>query len=133
MLNPTPETRSEPSRARAEGERTRTRAFRPNVDIIERPDAIELYADMPGVDESSTEITLERNVLTLKGQVSWQVPGTHRPVFREFEIGNYERVFTLSTDVDAERIQATVKHGVLHLVLPKAEPAKARRIAITTS
>lgn len=132
MLNPTKSASAQAPQGMPESEGTRSRAFRPNVDIVETGESIELFADMPGVDEKSTEVTLERNVLTIKGRVDWKTPDTHRSLLREFEIGDYERVFTLATQVDESKIQATVKHGVLHLVLPKAGPAKARRIAVTS-
>ncbi len=109
------------------------RVFRPNVDVLETESAIELYADMPGVTEQTVEVTLEREVLTIRGRVDWEAPPTHRPVFREFEHGDYERVFTLSAEVNQDDVRAAVKNGVLHLTLPKAAPPKARRIQVTGS
>lgn len=133
MLNPRTSTAPEGVQGAPETERTRPRRmFRPNVDIRETPQAIELYADMPGVDQRSTEVTLESGVLTIRGRVDWQTPGTHRPLVREFEIGDYERVFTLSDEVDQSQIEATVKNGVLRLLLPKTAPPKARRIEVKT-
>lgn len=131
MLNPTTEGTGVRGPAAPGGEPTRNRrVFRPNVDIVETEQAIELFADMPGVDERSTEVTLERDVLTIKGRVDWETPASHRPLAREFEFGDYERTFTLTTEVAQEQIVATVKDGVLHLVLPKAAPAKAHKIAV---
>lgn len=131
MLNPTTSAAPQAAQGRPEGERTRSRrVFRPNVDIRETNQAIELFADMPGVDERSAEVTLERDVLTIKGKVDWEIPGSHRPLLGEFAFGDYERVFTLSAEVDQASIQASVKHGVLRVVLPKAAPPKARRIAV---
>jgi len=112
-------------------ERTRARpVFVPRADIFETAEAIVLKADVPGVKESSLSITLEDNVLTLEGNVEPE----HRPGFSlahaEYDVGDYRRVFTLSTDVDRDKIEATLKAGVLTLTLPKAEPAKARKIAV---
>jgi HSP20 family molecular chaperone IbpA len=113
-------------------ERTRARKlYAPAVDIIERKDDITLVADMPGVDEQSIDITLEKNVLTIYGRVEPAVPQGLRLVAHEYGIGDYQRTFTLSDVVDRERIQATVKDGVLRLVLPKAEAAKTRKIPVT--
>ncbi len=113
------------------GEQTRPRrVFRPNVDIVETPSAIELYADMPGVNEGSADITLERDVLTIKGAVHWDVPTSHHMLQREFQVGDYRRQFVLSAEVEHDKIEASMKHGVLHLVLPKAAPAQARKIAV---
>jgi HSP20 family molecular chaperone IbpA len=113
------------------GERTRAcRIYSPQVDIIERQEDIVVIADMPGVDEKSVDITLEKNVLTIYGRVDFEAPKDHRPVLSEYGIGDYQRVFTLSDEVDRDKIQATVKNGVLKLIMPKAETAKTRKIPI---
>lgn len=113
------------------GERTRTsRIYAPQVDIIERKDDIVVIADMPGVDEKSVDITLEKNVLTIYGRVEAYVPENHKHYISEYGIGDYQRVFTLSDEVDREKIHATVKNGVLRLVMPKAETIKTRKIPI---
>ncbi|GAB4488038.1 MAG: Hsp20/alpha crystallin family protein [Thermodesulfovibrionales bacterium] len=113
------------------GERTRAcRIYTPQVDIIERKEDIVVIADMPGVDETSVDITLEKNVLTIYGRVDFEVPADYRLALSEYGIGDYQRVFTLSDEVDRDKIQATVKNGVLKLVMPKAEAAKTRKIPI---
>ena len=113
------------------GERTRaSRIYAPQVDIIERKDYIVIIADMPGVDEKSVDITLEKNVLTIYGRVDAYAPENHRNFLSEYGIGDYQRVFTLSDEVDRDKIQATVKNGVLKLVMPKAETIKTRKIPI---
>ena len=112
-------------------ERTRPRrVFTPAVDILERKDDIVVTADMPGVDERSVDITLEKNVLTITGSVQPAVPQVHRLVLSEYGVGDYQRAFTISEEVDRDRINATVKNGVLRLVLPKAAMAKTRKIAV---
>ena len=114
-------------------ERTRSkRLYTPPVDIIEGRDALFLVADMPGVDENSVDITLEKNVLTIYGTVEPEIPGEHRLVSSEYGIGDYQRTFTLSNEIDGGRIEATVKNGVLRLTLPKAEAAKTRKIPVKT-
>jgi HSP20 family molecular chaperone IbpA len=113
------------------GERTRAcRIYSPQVDIIERKDDIIVMADMPGVDEKSVDVTLEKNVLTIYGKVDAEIPADHRLTLSEYGIGDYQRVFTLSDEVDRDKIQATVKNGVLKLVMPKAEPARTRKIQV---
>ena len=115
-------------------ERTRPRrVFKPDVDIIERKDDTVLTADLPNVDEHSLDITLEKNVLTIRGSVEQKIPAGYRLAYGEYEVGDYERAFTLSDEVDKDRINATIKNGVLRLVLPKAAAAKARKIAIATA
>jgi HSP20 family molecular chaperone IbpA len=100
------------------------------VDIIERKDDIVVIADMAGVDEKSVDITLEKNILTIYGRVDPYTPENHRLFLSEYGIGDYQRVFTLSDEIDRDKIQATVKNGVLRLVMPKAELAKTRKIPI---
>lgn len=112
-------------------ERTRaTRVYTPEVDIIERKDDILVVADMPGVDETSVDVTLEKNVVTIYGRVQLEVPEGGRPILVEYGIGDYERTFTLSDEIDREKIKATVKNGTLRLLLPKAEAAKTRKIPV---
>jgi HSP20 family molecular chaperone IbpA len=112
-------------------ERTRPRkVYTPAVDILERKDEIVVTADMPGVDERSVDITLEKNVLSIAGTVEQRPAEGHRPTLAEYGIGDYQRAFTLSEEVDRDRIQATVRNGVLRLILPKAAAAKTRKIEV---
>lgn len=112
-------------------ERTRPRkAYAPAVDILERKDEIVVTADMPGIDQQNVDITLEKNVLTISGKVDPEVRKGHRPAYSEYGIGDFERAFTISEEIDRNGIRATVKHGVLRLVLPKAPVAKTRKIEV---
>jgi HSP20 family protein len=114
-------------------ERTRaTKVFTPSVDIIERKEDIVVTADMPGVDEKSVDITLEKNVLTIYGKVEPRMPENNRLVLSEYSVGDYQRVFTLSDVIDREGIRASVKNGVLRVVLPKAEKVKTKKIEVTS-
>ncbi|HDQ44971.1 MAG TPA: Hsp20/alpha crystallin family protein [bacterium] len=114
-------------------ERTRSgRTFLPPTDIIETESEIILLADMPGVDEKTVDIILENKLLTIQGNVETRDDNNLQTVYAEFESGDYYRAFTLSDDIDRERIQAKLKNGVLKLVLPKAETAKSRKIAVHT-
>ena len=70
------------------------------------------------------------SVLTIYGRVDFEAPKDHRPVLSEYGIGDYQRVFTLSEEVDRDKIQASVKNGVLKLVMPKTESVKTRKIPI---
>jgi HSP20 family protein len=112
-------------------ERTRaTQIYTPQVDIVERKDDIVLIADMPGVNETSVEINLEKNVLSIFGRVDEETYKDHKRAYAEYGVGDYERTFTLSDEIDRDRIQATVKNGVLKLVLPKAEAVRSRKISV---
>jgi HSP20 family molecular chaperone IbpA len=113
-------------------ERTRPhKVYTPNVDILERKDEIVVTADLPGVDDKSLDITLEKNILTINGRVEAEVPEPYRMAYSEYGIGDYQRAFSLSDEVDKERIQATMKNGVLRLVIPKAAAVKTRKIAVS--
>jgi len=105
-------------------------ALTPAVDILETNDEITLTADMPGVDEKSVDITLEQDVLTIEGRMPNEVLSDYSLGFREYSEGDYRRIFTLATGVDRDKIRAEVKDGVLKLSLPKAEPAKAKKITV---
>ncbi len=131
MADGAKDTQKKEAEAPESGERTRAgRVYTPQVDIVERKENILVIADMPGVDEKSIDITLEKNILTIYGKVDFEAPKDYRLALSEYGIGDYQRVFTLSDEVDRERIQASVKNGVLKLVMPKAESAKTRKIPI---
>ncbi len=132
MADAAKETLKKEAASQEKGELTRQRrVFTPDVDIIERKEDIVVIADMPGVDEKSTDITLDKNVLTIYGRVEAVVPDKHTLYISEYGIGDYQRVFTLTDEVDREKIQATVNNGVLRIVLPKAEAVRTRKIAVT--
>ena len=107
--------------------------FVPPSDIYETKDSIVVLAEMSGVAPDGVDITLERRVLTIRGRSAASEHGGYQRVYNEFANGDYERVFTLSENIDRDRIEARLKDGVLHLVLPKAETAKARKIELKAS
>jgi len=114
-----------------ETERTRNRkVYVPKVDIYETKDAMVLIADMPSVDNQSVDITLEKNVLTITGNVESTSYEGKTLAYAEYDTGDYQRAFTISDEVDQDRIEAMVENGVLRLTLPKIEKAKIRKIAI---
>src|SRR3989442_15586106 len=106
------------------------RTYLPDVDICETQDSLWLWADMPGVDEGSIEVNLAKGVLSIEGRVSLQYYENLSPVYTEYNVGNYLRRFTVSSDIDADRIKARMANGVLEVELPKAESAKPRRIPV---
>lgn len=106
------------------------KTFIPATDIVETEDKILLLADMPGVDEKSINVTLENNVLTIEGQQTTNEPENMSLFYSEYETGNYYRSFTLGDAIDRAKIEAKYKGGVLHLILPKAEEAKSRKIEV---
>jgi HSP20 family protein len=115
----------------AQVERTRsTTVYTPDVDILEKDDSIIVFADMPGADESGVDITLEKDVLSIYARVEPEVPEKHQLLHAEYGVGDYQRSFTISNEVDRDKIEARVKNGVLRLVLPKAKAAQTRKIAV---
>jgi HSP20 family molecular chaperone IbpA len=112
-------------------ERTRARkAYVPRADIFETNEAIVVVADMPGVDQNSLDITVDKNVLSINGFVEPVHPDNYSLVYAEYEEGDYQRRFTLSNEVDQDNIQATVKNGVLRLHLPKTGLVQAKKISV---
>lgn len=115
-------------------ERTRTRrVYTPKVDIYETDDVVVLLTDMPGVSEEDVDITLEKNVLTISGYVGDVEREGYGLAYREYGEGNYERTFALSDEVDRNKIEASMKDGVLKLTLPKAEEMKTRKITVKSA
>ena len=102
----------------------------PAVDIYEQDEALVVLADMPGVDEKNLDVTLEDDVLTLSGHAAAQDPAGLDPLYREFEAADYRRSFTIATDIDRDKITATIRNGVLRITLPRAAAAKPRKIAV---
>jgi len=115
----------------ASGEPTRQGVmYTPQVDIVENPDAITVYADLPGVKKESLTIDVREGVLSLTATVD-ELPNHWEPIFREYQVGGYERRFSVSDRIDTEKINANLTNGVLTLVLPKAEAQKPRKIKVT--
>lgn len=134
MTDQTMELEKQEVTATEDTERTRdTRCFLPRADIYEADDQIVVVVDVPGADESSIDINLEKNILTINAYVEPDYPQDYSPAFAEYEVGDYQRSFRLSNEIDREKIEATVKDGVLRLYLPKAAAAMNRKISVKGS
>jgi HSP20 family molecular chaperone IbpA len=107
------------------------RIFVPVTDIFETDQALTLVLEMPGVSRDRVEVRVENDVLSIEGRIDFAVYENLRPVYTEYNIGNYTRTFQLSSKIEQERISAALKDGVMTLVLPKAEKAKPRRITVS--
>jgi len=115
----------------ASGEPTRAGVmYTPQVDIVEDPDAITVYADLPGVSREDLTIDVREGVLSLTAPVL-PLQSHWEPLYREYQVGGYERRFSLSDRIDTEKINANLTNGVLTLTLPKAEAQKPRKIRVT--
>jgi len=118
-----------------EGEsRTRPgRAYVPDVDIREDDQALRLWVDMPGVEQERVSVDLDDDVLTIQGEVSLSDYEGLSPVYTEYNVGEFLRRFSLPVGGRFERdaIAARMADGVLEIRIPKAEPAKPRRIPVS--
>lgn len=131
MLTQDKNLTKQPAQTQMETERTRARkVYVPRVDIYETKESIVLIANMPGVDDKSVEVTLEKDVLTISGSVEPLTFNGYSLAYAEYDTGDYQRAFTITSEVDRNRIEAKVKNGTLRVILPKAEQVKARKIAI---
>jgi len=114
-----------------EGEGTRPGpVFRPDIDILERGDAYVIYADLPGVDEQSVDVRLERGSLTLDARLAVLPDASWNPLHTEYRLGSYHREFRISEDIDAGGVTAHVRNGVLELHLPKSAERQPRSIPV---
>jgi HSP20 family molecular chaperone IbpA len=115
-------------------ERTRSRrCFIPKADIYETEEEIVVTVDVPGANENSVDITLEKNVLTINAYIEPVQSGGYTLTYAEYEEGDYQRSFRLSDEIDRDNIKAVVNNGVLRLHLPKGESAKSRKIAVVAA
>jgi HSP20 family protein len=107
-----------------------TRALLPRVDVLEDDAGITLLADLPGVPKDQLELKVEGDALLIEGVIAPFTPETLEPVYAEVRLPRYRRSFTLSRELDASRIDANLKDGVLTLRIPKQAHAQPRRISV---
>ena len=103
----------------------------PPVDIFEDAEGLRIIAEVPGVKPEDVKISLEDNVLTIKGAKQQVAEERTERVHRyERTYGTFKRSFTLPATVDASNVKATYGHGVLTVTLPKVEKGKPRQIEV---
>jgi HSP20 family protein len=102
----------------------------PLTDIYETKDGVIMLLDVPGADPESLNVTLDKHVLTVAARSASSAPPGYTLVHAEYQDANYQRAFSVSDQVDSERIDATFKDGVLRLTLPKMTPSPAKKIAV---
>jgi len=107
-----------------------TRAVIPLVDVSEDESGITLTADLPGASRETLSLNVDGDTLTIEAPISLDAPAELQAVYAEVRSGRYRRSFTLSRELDSQRIEATLKDGVLTLRLPKLEQARPRRIEV---
>ena len=111
---------------------TLTARWTPAVDVFEDKDQVRITFEVPGVNPEDVKISLEQNTLTVSGEKKQVTEEQTERVHRyERAYGSFTRRFTLPATVDADKIAAKAEHGVLSIVIPKAEKAKPRDIAVS--
>jgi len=103
--------------------------YQPRVDIYETDGELTLYADLPGCDPQGVDLRYERGELTLKAKAV-RPDRTGQPLLGEYGVGDYFRVFQVHESIDASRIEAEYKNGVLVVHLPKPEQVKPKQVTI---
>ena len=107
-----------------------TPAMIPNVDVVEDDAGITISADLPGVPKDKLLLRIEGETLQIEGEVVSDAPEGMEAIYAEVRVPRYRRAFTLSRELDTEKINASMKDGVLNLRIPKAEHAQPRRIEV---
>jgi HSP20 family molecular chaperone IbpA len=105
-------------------------AMIPNVDVVEDDAGITITADLPGVPKDKLSLRIEGETLQIEGEIVSDAPEGMEAIYAEVRVPRYRRAFTLSRELDTEKINASLKDGVLELRIPKAEHAQSRRIEV---
>jgi HSP20 family protein len=105
-------------------------ALAPAVDIYENAQGITVQADMPGVSKDGLSIQADRNSLVIEGNAVIDVPAAMEAIHAEVQATRYRRNFALGGKLDAERIEATLKNGVLTLRIPKRAEFRPRKVEV---
>ena len=102
------------------------------MDAYRHGDRVELVFDLPGVPSDSVEVSVERNVLTVKAERSWIPAEGDEVLARERTHGSWTRQVLLGDGLATDRLEAHYEDGVLRITVPVAEQAKSRTVEITT-
>jgi HSP20 family molecular chaperone IbpA len=108
--------------------RSNEKYIRPAVNIIETQEGLVLTADIPGAAKETLDVNVEKGILTISASAQHTMPGIS--VYREFEMANYYRQFSIPESLDHEKAHADYANGILILRIPMAEVAKPKRIAV---
>lgn len=120
--------RDQEASARESGESVTV--LRPAVDIYEDAHGITLYADLPGVSKDRLELHIDRDSLTIQGEAQIATPEGLQPLYADVKSTRYERSFTLSSELDGEKADASLSNGTLQLHIPKRDEVRPRRIDV---
>ena len=119
-----PQTRSNETTTRPEP------ALLPPVDVIEDATGITLYADLPGVNKERLNLRVEADQLTIEGEMLLPAPQGIESHHAEVTLSRYRRTFTLSKELDPDKVSAELAQGVLRVRIPKADHAQPRKVQI---
>jgi len=102
----------------------------PRTNLLENGDGFEVRAELPGISKDDISIKIQGNYLEISGKRAIEAPEGYKAHRNERSATTFSRSFTLPDEVDAEKVDAKLKDGVLYLTLPKSEAAKPRQITI---
>lgn len=106
-------------------------SWSPACDVLEDKDSVKFLLELPGVTADDVKLSLENDVLTIRGEKKQQAEeGTERVHRYERSYGAFERSFALPSTIDAEKVTATFQNGILTVTVPKAERARPREIPV---
>jgi len=104
--------------------------LRPPVDIFEDSGGITVLADMPGVSKEKLQLKVDHDSLTVEGEVTIDIPDGMAALYADVQATRYHRSFTLSSELDADAIDASLKDGLLRIRIPKRPEAQPRKIEV---
>jgi HSP20 family protein len=111
-----------------------TSAWQPAVDVFEDKDSVRIVAELPGVKPEDVKLSLENNVLIIRGEKKQEAEERTERVHRyERSYGSFERAFVLPSTVDGDKVSAEYGDGVLRVTVPKAEKARPREIPVRSA
>jgi len=108
------------------------RSLLPPVDIFEDADGITLIADIPGVNKERLNLKVEKDSLTVEGEAKIDLPEGLEALHADVRATRYRRSFTLSSELESDAIEASLKDGLLRIRIPKRAEVKPRRIEVRT-
>jgi HSP20 family molecular chaperone IbpA len=106
------------------------RNIRPDVDIFEDKEGITLKADLPGVTREGLDIQVDNETLSIDAKVETQMPEVMQALYADLRATRYQRSFSLSSELDGDKAEASLMDGVLSLRIPKREQYQPRKIEI---
>jgi HSP20 family protein len=111
-----------------------TSSWYPACDVFEDKESVKIVAELPGVKPEDVKLSLENNLLTIRGEKKQEAEERSERIHRyERSYGTFERAFVLPSTVDGDKISAEYQNGILTIVVPKAERARPREIPVRTA